>query len=165
MSGSPFPPDEPMSTPPFDSPEAVHVRTIAVDQRRYDVSVEISHDGIEYLGLLLFTDEAWPEDAGAHDHAALRGRRSDDVIAYARSLTDSELIQRYRRAVADARRFLGLRRLTDDVLTGIRHPNRVSTSMRAGLLDLEQAAEEIESTERELHTLIDRLRTVAGVEG
>src|SRR5437016_14667994 len=61
---SPSSPDEPMSTPPFDAPESVHVTTIAVDERRYDVSVEISHDGIEYLRLLLFTDEAWPEDAG-----------------------------------------------------------------------------------------------------
>ena len=154
-----------MSTPPFDAPEPVHVRTIAVDGRRYDVSVEITHDGIEYLGLVLFTDEAWPEDAGARDHGAIHGRRTDEVLAYARSLNETELTQRYRRAVADARRYLGLRRLTDDVLTGIRHLNRVSTSMRAGLLDLEQAAEEIDRTERELHVQIDRLRNVAGVEG
>ena len=154
-----------MSTTPFDAPESVHVTTIAVDERRYDVSVDLSHDGVEYLGVLLFTDEAWPEDAGARDRGALHGRRSDDVVAYARSLTDAELVQRYRRAVADARRYHGLRRLTDEVLTGIRHLNHVSTSMRAGLLDLEQAAEEIDRTERQLHAQIDRLRSVAGVEG
>ncbi len=154
-----------MSTPPIDPPESIHVTTIGVDGRRYDVFVELSHDGIEFLGALRFADEAWGEDDGVLDHGVLHGRKSDDVIAYARTLTELELVQRYRRAMHESRRYHGLRRVTGDVLDRIRHLNRVATSMRAGLLGLEDAAEELDRTEAELHTLIDRLRTVAGVEG
>ena len=46
----------------------------------------------------------------------------------------------------------------------IRHLNALATSMRAGLVDLEEAASEIDLTEDRLHELIDRLRPVAGVE-
>ena len=154
-----------MSTPTIDLPESVHVTTVGIDGRRYDVFVEISHDGIEFLGALRFADEAWSEDAGVRDHGVLHGRKSDDVVAYARTLTESELVQRFRRAVNESRRYHGLRRVTGDVLDRIRHLNRVATSMRAGLLGLDDAAEEIDRTERELHALIDKLRHVAGVEG
>jgi hypothetical protein len=37
--------------------------------------------------------------------------------------------------------------------------------MRAGLLDIDGAAQEISMTERQLHELIDALRSHAGVEG
>lgn len=154
-----------MSESPIEPPESLHVTTIGADGRRYDVSVEISHDGIEFLGALRFSDEAWADDEGVRDHGPLHGRRAEDVLAYARTLTERELVQRFRRATSATRRYHGLRRVTEDVLDGIRHLNRVATSMRAGLLDLEQAAAELDRTERELHALIDRLRTVAGVEG
>jgi hypothetical protein len=36
--------------------------------------------------------------------------------------------------------------------------------MRAGLLDVEGAAQEIDLTEKQLHALIDRLSSFAGVE-
>jgi hypothetical protein len=36
--------------------------------------------------------------------------------------------------------------------------------MRAGLLDVEGAAQELELTERQLHELVDRLRPTAGDE-
>jgi hypothetical protein len=153
-----------MHPPLPEPPDTVHVTTIEVDGRRYDVTVEIRHDGIEYLGSLSFTDEAWSEDDGAQDHGTLHGRRGDDVAAYARSLSEAELVQRFRRAVAEKRRYHGVRRVTDDVLSGIRHLNRVATSMRAGLLDIEEAAAEIDRTEQQLHSLVDRLRHVAGVE-
>jgi hypothetical protein len=147
-----------------EPPDAVHVTTIEVDGRRYDVTVEITHDGIEYLGSLAFTDEAWSDDDGARDHGLLHGRRHEDVTGYARALTEAELVQRYRRAVVEKRRYHGMRRVTEQVLDGIRHLNRVATSMRAGLLGLDDAAAEIDRTERELHELVDRLRHVAGVE-
>jgi hypothetical protein len=50
------------------------------------------------------------------------------------------------------------------VLDNIKHLNALATSMRAGLLDMEEAAAEIDITEDRLHELIDRLRPVAGVE-
>ena len=37
--------------------------------------------------------------------------------------------------------------------------------MRAGLLDADGAAQEIDLTERQLHDLVQRLRYSAGVEG
>ena len=70
-----------------------------------------------------------------------------------------------RRAVAERRRFFELRHATDDVLQKIRYLNQVSISMRAGLLDEEGAAQEVEITEKQLHELVDRLRIAAGVEG
>jgi hypothetical protein len=144
--------------------EEVHVTTVVVDSHRYDVSVEITHDGIEYRGRLRFTDEAWADDDGVADFGSLPGRRIDEVVAYAQSLSDEELVQRFRRAVVDKRRYLGLRRMTEEVLGGIRHLNKVATSMRAGLLDIEEAAAEIDETEQQLHQLVGKLRHVAGVE-
>jgi len=41
----------------------------------------------------------------------------------------------------------------------------VSISMRAGLLDEEGAAQELELTEKQLHELIGHLRYSVGVEG
>ncbi len=54
-------------------------------------------------------------------------------------------------------------KLTVEVLDNIRHLNALATSMRAGLVDMEEAAAEIDLTEDRLHELIDRLRPVAGV--
>ena len=55
-------------------------------------------------------------------------------------------------------------KLTVEVLENIRHLNALATSMRAGLVDIDEAAAEIDLTEDRLHELIDRLRPVAGVE-
>jgi hypothetical protein len=64
----------------------------------------------------------------------------------------------------EKRRFLSLRRATEEILSKIRYLNQVAVSMRAGLLDVEGAAQEIGLTERQLHDLIDDLRSHAGVE-
>ena len=73
-------------------------------------------------------------------------------------------MQRYRRALAQKRRFHALRHLTVEVLENIRHLNALATSMRAGLVELDEAAAELDLTEDRLHELIDRVRSVAGVE-
>jgi prefoldin subunit 5 len=57
-----------------------------------------------------------------------------------------------------------LRKATEEIIDRIRYLNRVATSMRAGLLDVEEAAAELDATEKQLHALVDRLRNVAGVE-
>ena len=54
--------------------------------------------------------------------------------------------------------------MTDEVLVKIRYLNQVAISMRAGLLDVEGAAGEIDLTEKQLHELIDRLAAYAGIE-
>lgn len=148
---------------PFDDVTQPHIASIEHEGRRYNVSARISYDGIEYVGRLAFTEEGW-EDAGVTDRGALPGRTKDEVVALARRLTAQDLILRYRRALAEKRRFIGLRRVTDEILSHIRYLNQVAISMRAGLLDVEGAAGEIDMTEKQLHELIDRLRHFAGVE-
>jgi hypothetical protein len=145
--------------------EMPHIATIDVDGHRYNVALRIEHDGIEFVGRLWFADEAWSEDDGIVDQGVLPGRSADTVIGTAQTLGERDLVQRYRRALAQKRRFHALRRLTVEVLDNIRHLNALATSMRAGLVDIEEAASEIDHTEDRLHELIDRLRNAAGVEG
>ena len=140
------------------------IATIEHDNRRLKVSCRIAFDGIEYVGRLWFTDEAEP-DSSIPDRGALPGRNRDEVLSLAQRLTPPELALRYRRAVAERRRFFELRRATDDVLQKIRYLNQVSISMRAGLLDKEGAAQELDMTEKQLYELTERLKTSAGVEG
>ncbi|MEX2182372.1 MAG: hypothetical protein WD771_10045 [Gemmatimonadaceae bacterium] len=140
-----------------------HVTAIESEGRRYNVSVRVIFDGIEYVGRLWFADETW-DDLGIPDRGALPGRSREEVIALAKRLTAPELIRRYKRAQAEKRRFLGLRKHTDDILAKIRYLNQVAISMRAGLLDVEGAAQEIDLTEKQLHGLIDHISEHAGKE-
>lgn len=140
-----------------------HIATIEHDGRRLEVSCRVAFDGIEYVGRLWFS-EAGVSDSGIPDRGALPGRSRDEVTALAKRLTPPELVLRYRRAVAERRRFHELRRSTEEVLSKIRYLNQVSITMRAGLLDEEGAAQEIEITEQQLHDLVERLRFAAGIE-
>jgi hypothetical protein len=149
--------------PLHDDTVQPHVTTIDYQGRRYSVSCRITFDGIEYVGRLWFADDAW-DDTGIPDRGALPGRDRDEVLELARRLSPAELVLRYRRALAEKRRFIGLRKVTEEVLSKIRYLNQVAISMRAGLLDMDGAAQEIDLTEKQLHELIDRLRSYAGVE-
>ena len=149
--------------PLHDDTVQPHVTTIDYQGRRYSVSCRIAFDGIEYVGRLWFADDAW-DDTGIPDRGALPGRDRDEVLALAKRLSPAELVLRYRRALAEKRRFIGLRKVTEEVLSKIRYLNQVAISMRAGLLDMDGAAQEIDLTEKQLHELIDRLRSYAGVE-
>ncbi len=142
--------------------EPVHITTIEVDGRRYNVSVAVEFDGVEHVGHLWFADEAW-EDEGVRDHGSIPGHSPDEVLDHARQLADADLALRFERAQAEKRRFHGLRRVTDDVLSHIRYLNKVATSMRAGLLDVDEAAAEIDETEQRLHEMVGQLRNFAGV--
>jgi hypothetical protein len=139
------------------------VATFEHDGKRLNVSCRIAFDGIEYVGRLWFADPSVAEP-GLTDRSALPGRTRDEVIALAQRLTPAELVLRYRRAIAERRRYLELRRVTEDMLGKIRYLNQVSVAMRAGLLDEEGAAQEVQVTERQLHDLVGRLRFAAGVE-
>ena len=140
-----------------------HIATIEHDGHRLDVSCRVAFDGIEYVGRLWFAETA-VADSGIPDRGALPGRSRDEVTTMAKRLTPPELALRYRRALAERRRFHDLRRATEDVLSKIRYLNQVSVTMRAGLLDEEGAAQEIEMTEKQLHDLVERLRFAAGME-
>lgn len=147
----------------FDDIAQPHLGTIDVDGRRYNVSCHIAFDGIEYVGRLWFADESW-DDVGTPDRGAIPGRTKEEVLHGAQQLTKDDMVQRYRRALSEKRRFHGLRKATDDVLAKIRYLNQVAISMRAGLLDVEGAAQEIDLTEKQLHDLVTRLRRDAGSE-
>lgn len=149
--------------PRFDDITQPHIASFEHDDKRLQVTARIVFDGIEFLGRLWFADEAW-EDAGVPDRGALSGKTRDEVVARAKALNLEQLAARYRRALAEKRRFRGLRRATEEVLSKIRYLNQVSVSMRAGLLDVEGAAQEIEITEQQLHGLVDRLRAYAGTD-
>jgi hypothetical protein len=150
-----------MST--YDEITQPHIATIESDGRRYNVSCRVGFDGVEYVGRLWFADESW-DDLGLPDRGALPGRTKEEVLVQARRLTADELVKRHRRALSEKRRFHGLRKATDEILAKIRYLNQVAISMRAGLLDVEGAAQEIDLTEKQLHALIDRLSSFAGVE-
>ncbi len=141
-----------------------HIATIEHDGKRLHVSCRIAFDGIEYVGRLWFADEKLA-DSGLPDRGGIPGRSRDEVVVLAQRLTPPELALRYRRAMAERRRYFELRRATEEILSKIRYLNQVSISMRAGLLDGEGAAQELELTEKQLHELVERLRYFAGVEG
>jgi hypothetical protein len=143
--------------------QTAHVGNIDFEGHQLTVSVRTAFDGVEYVGRLWFIEDEW-DDAGMPDRGMLPGRTRDEVIQLARRLSPQELILRYRRALYDKRRFVGLRRLTDDILAKIRYLNQVAISVRSGVLDGEGAAQEIELTERQLHELVGRVRDFAGVE-
>jgi hypothetical protein len=140
-----------------------HVGTIEVNGKRYNVGVRVAYDGLEFVGRLWFAEDEW-EDAGTPDRGMFTGRTKEDVIAIARGYSQHELVARCRRALSNKRRFPMLRKVTEEILVKVRYLNQLSVSMRAGLIDLEGAAQEIDFTEQQLHQLVRRLRAAAGVE-
>ena len=148
------------------APESItqpYIGTIEHLGRRFSVTCRVGFDGIEYVGRLWFSEEDWDEP-GLPDRAAIPGRSREEVIELARRLSPHDLGLRHRLALAEKRRFLQLRRVTEDVLTKIRYLNQIAIAMRDGLLDEEGATQEIDLTERQLHECVERLRFSAGVE-
>ncbi len=140
-----------------------YIATIEHLGRPFTVTCRVGFDGIEYVGRLWFAEEDW-EDAGSPDRAAIPGRSREEVLELAHSLSPHELGLRHRRALAEKRRYIKLRRVTDDLLAKIRFMNQIAIAMRDGLLDEEGAHQELELTEKQLHECITRLRISAGVE-
>jgi hypothetical protein len=149
-------------THPSES-EELFASAVEIDGKMYNVAVIVEHDGVEYVGHLRFSDAEWDDDEGIRDRGPIAGTSPNDIVARVRNLSPSDLAMRYRRALAERRRYHGLRTITQDVLGQIRHLNQVATSMRAGLLDLDEAAAEIDSTEQRLHEMVGQLRLFAGV--
>lgn len=137
---------------------------IEVSGRRYRITCRIAWDGIEYVGRLWFVDES-SSDNGFADRSAIPGRTREEVRTLASRLTETELAQRLVRAQAEKRRFHALRRATDEIIAKVRYMNHVAIAARAGLLDADGAAAEIDLTEQQLHEMVSRLREHAGVEG
>ena len=139
------------------------ITAIDVDDRQIRVAIRTAHDGVEFVGRLWFADVEW-ENAGIPDRGVLPGRTEAEVLALARRLRPDELLQRYRRANAEKRRFHGLRHLTLEILAKIRYLNQVAVSMRTGLLDREAAEQEMELTESQLVEMVQQAKLLAGIE-
>lgn len=140
-----------------------HIATIEHDGRRLDITCRIAFDGVEYVGRLWFKDVEG-HVADMPDRGAIPGRSREEIVAHAQQLSVPELALRFRRALAERRRFLELRRVTDEILTKIRYLNQVALSIQSGVLDHDSASQEFDVTERQLHDLVNQLRFSAGVE-
>ena len=53
--------------------EMPHIATIDVEGKRYNVALRIDHDGVEFVGRLWFSDEAWAEVLTLSPDAAIPG--------------------------------------------------------------------------------------------
>jgi hypothetical protein len=140
------------------------IGTIDYQNRRVAVSCRIGFDGVEFVGRLWFCPEDESEPA-LPDRAAIPGRTRDDVLAVAQQLTPHELHVRHRRALADKRRYKSLRRATEEIIAKVRYMNQLAISMRAGVIDQEGAAQELDLTEHQMIEIVKRLKDYAGVEG
>jgi hypothetical protein len=144
--------------------QAPPIATIEHQGRRIVVTCRIGFDGVEYIGRLWFGPQNGSEPASP-DRAALPGRTRDEVLTFAQRLTPQELIVRHRRALAEKRKYLSLRRATEEIIAKIRYMNQLAISMRAGVIDPEGAAHEIELTEQQIMDVVTRLKDYAGFEG
>lgn len=149
---------------PFGTVTQSVLSTVDIDERQVRVSLHIVHDGVEFVGRLWFAESTWT-NSGIPDRGVFPGRTEGEVLALAHRLRPDELIQRYRRANAEKRRFHGLRRLTMEVLSKIRYLNQVAVSMRSGLLDRDAATQEMLLTEEQMVDLVRQARMLAGIEG
>ncbi len=149
---------------PFGPVTHTPLSTIRVDDRDVRVTLHTAHDGIELVGRLFFAEQGW-ENSGIPDRGVLPGRSQHDVELLAFDLRPEELVQRYRRANAEKRRFHGLRQLTLELLSKIRYLNQVAVSVRTGLLDRQAASQEMDLTEVQMVELVRQVRNLAGIEG
>jgi hypothetical protein len=138
--------------------------TLTYDRRTYDVAVRVLYDGVEYIGRLWFRERGAGDLTGIPDRGLLPGRTLEESLDLARRFRADELLHRLQRALGEKRRFVELRQTTDEVLGKIRYLNHLAIAMRAGVLDVDGAAQEIDLTEQQLIELVRQLRTVAGVE-
>jgi hypothetical protein len=147
-----------------NEPTPPPIGTVDHQGRRYAVTCRIGFDGVEYIGRLWF-GPADGSEPPLPDRGALPGRTRDEVMTFAQRLTPQELMVRHRRALADKRRYLSLRRATDEIIAKIRYMNQLALSMRAGVIDPEGAAQEMLLTEQQIIEVVVKLKEYAGVEG
>lgn len=143
--------------------DELFVTSAEIDGRPCAVTVRVAFDGIEHVGYLWFREPDWDEDEGIRDQGAIPGQSPNEVLERAQALSPLDLTLRYRRAQSGRRRYHGLRVATTAFLDQIRYLNKLATSMRAGLLGMEEAAAEIAATERRLHDMVSEIREFAGV--
>ena len=140
-----------------------HLATIDADGALCDVIVRFSYDGLEHIGRLWFSGPA-VGDKPLPDHGAIPGRTIEEAIQLAERFTTDDLLRRFYRARAEKRKYLQLRRTTEQVLDKVKYMNRIALSMKGGMLDAEGARQELELIVKQMHELVDTMPSMAGVE-
>jgi hypothetical protein len=140
------------------------IGTIEHQGRRYVVTCRIGFDGVEYIGRLWF-GPADGSEPPMPDRSAVPGRTRDEVLTFAQRFTPQELVVRHRRALAEKRRYLSLRRATDEIIAKVRYMNQLALSMKAGVIDPDGANQEMLLTEQQIIDVVMKLKDYAGVEG
>jgi len=140
------------------------IASIEHQGRRYIVTCRIGFDGVEYVGRLWFGPEDGSEPP-MPDRSAVPGRTRDEVLTFAQRFTPQELMVRHRRAMAEKRRYLSLRRATDEIIAKVRYMNQLALSMKAGVIDPDGANQEMLLTEQQIIDVVMKLKDYAGVEG
>lgn len=140
-----------------------HLATIDADGALCDVIVRFSYDGLEHIGRLWFSGPA-VGDKPLPDHGGIPGRTIEEAIQLAERFTTDDLLRRFYRARAEKRKYLQLRRATEQLLDNVKYMNRIALSMKGGMLDQDGANQELDLIVKQLHELVDTMPSLAGVE-
>lgn len=140
-----------------------HLATIDADGALCDVMVRFSYDGLEHVGRLWFAGPAVGEKA-IPDHGGIPGRTIEEAVQLAERFTTDDLLRRYYRARAEKRKYLQLRRATEEFLDKVKYMNRIALSIKGGMLDKEGAQQELTLVVKQLHEIADTMPALAGVE-
>ncbi len=140
-----------------------HLATIDADGALCDVIVRFSYDGLEHIGRLWFSGPAVGEKP-LPDHGGIPGRTIEEAIQLAERFTTDDLLRRFYRARAEKRKYLQLRRATEQLLDKVKYMNRIALSIKGGMLDGEGARQELDLIVRQMHELVDTMPSMAGVE-
>ncbi|HYU53976.1 MAG TPA: hypothetical protein VEK37_13580 [Gemmatimonadaceae bacterium] len=138
------------------------IRPITVDGQKFFVSLRVGYDGVEHIGRLLFTEAS--TEIVYQDHGGVPGINVMDAVRKAKEFTETQLEQRCYRALSEKRRFGRLRRATDQMISKIRHLNRVAVGLEKGLLDPQGGQLELDQAQNDLMEIVKTLRLHAGVE-
>lgn len=137
-----------------------HLGTLRVDGGVHNVSLRISYDGVEYLGVLWFADSVRDVE-GIPDYGVIPGRSTDEVLAAARQFNAEDLTKRFHRAHAERRRHIRLRRSVEEILAKVKYMNRVAISMHGGMLDEDAAKQEMDQVTDQIQDIVSRLKEIA----
>ncbi|HEX9085296.1 MAG TPA: hypothetical protein VF836_11200 [Gemmatimonadaceae bacterium] len=148
--------------PPSSASSDHQIRTITVDGQKFFVALRVTHDGVEHIGRLMFTEAS--TEIAYQDHGGVPGVSVEDAVSKAKEFSDGEMVQRCHRALSEKRRYGKLRRATDRVIEKIKHLNRVAVGLEKGLLDTQKGKLELDQAQADLLEIVQSLRLYAGVE-
>lgn len=140
-----------------------HLATIDADGALCDVMVRFSYDGLEHIGRLWFSGPA-VGDKSLPDHGAIPGRTIEEAIQLAERFSTDDLLRRFYRARAEKRKYIQLRRATEQLLDKVKYINGIALSMRGGMLDEDGARQEMELVVKQAQELLAVMPSLAGVE-